>query len=312
MSNITQLLLKDEQNFIDVAKLTFYASTTITLESAFALFINLYLLSCSHYLRKPIKMNLRLCINLTAANAACAFFYMISNLINVIIPTINGNNQIVSHCISLLVECLKISMFFASLFILLALAINHYVGIIYPFYRILLFLAYIVPILFFISLYSIMPGGFRNKEAFGFLTLKGCVGANIMSKFFVRLITVIPFILFVAIIVSLYIHIVIHMKKVISMGNFIHVMKLIIDAFIYASRLVEIRYSTWIFKIKLKSLLTGKRQNEDVLPNEFTKYVNETIENNENHRNIYTREANPLTGRKSFIGDIKEAPNCDF
>lgn len=45
MSNITQLLLKDEQNFIDVAKLTFYASTTITLESAFALFINLYLLS---------------------------------------------------------------------------------------------------------------------------------------------------------------------------------------------------------------------------------------------------------------------------
>lgn len=58
--------------------------------------------------------------------------------------------------------------------------------------------------------------------------------------------------------------------------------------------------------------VTGKRQNEDVLPNEFTKYVNETIENNENHRNIYTREANPLTGRKSFIGDIKEAPNCDF
>lgn len=31
-----------------------------------------------------------------------------------------------------------------------------------------------------------MPGGFRNKEAFGFLTLKGCVGANIMCNYFIH------------------------------------------------------------------------------------------------------------------------------
>lgn len=71
-------------------------------------------------------MNLRLCINLTAANAACAFFYMISNLINVIIPTINGNNQIVSHCISLLVEVFYFYYFFNYIFNNLLVILKNY------------------------------------------------------------------------------------------------------------------------------------------------------------------------------------------
>uniref|UniRef100_A0A0M3HUF7 G_PROTEIN_RECEP_F1_2 domain-containing protein n=1 Tax=Ascaris lumbricoides TaxID=6252 RepID=A0A0M3HUF7_ASCLU len=339
----------DDSTSLDIGTLTYYASTLITTESAAALIINLYILNCSRYLRRPIGVNLRLCVSLTAADAACALFYMTSNLINVIIPTLINRAQIVSHCISLLVECLKIATFFVSVFILLALAINHYVGIVHPLYRhaittnavrTTILLAYVVPMLFFIGLYSVMPGGFRNHRAFGFFSADGCEGADIMTKFPVRLITVIPFIIFVITIAFLYFHIVIHMRAVnkdpmlhegsirkkrscnrrllttlvllagsaalgwlptlfghivfcsecfIRLSGYplmfllifcqvINVFKLIVDGFVYANRMVEIRYSIWIFHSSCKKLITGQNEKEERMPKEFVRYLNDTIE----------------------------------
>uniref|UniRef100_A0A914RIN8 G-protein coupled receptors family 1 profile domain-containing protein n=1 Tax=Parascaris equorum TaxID=6256 RepID=A0A914RIN8_PAREQ len=178
--NTTRETTQNDSTSLDIATLTYYASILITTESAAALVINLYILNftdlslqCSRYLRRPIGVHLRLCVSLTAANAACALFYMTSNLINVIIP-----------------KCLKIATFFVSVFILLALAVNHYVGIVHPLYRhaittnavrTTILLAYVAPMLFFIGLYSVMPGGFRNHRAFGFFSADGCEGADIMS-----------------------------------------------------------------------------------------------------------------------------------
>ncbi|GMT07201.1 hypothetical protein PENTCL1PPCAC_29375, partial [Pristionchus entomophagus] len=306
---------------------------------------------CSRYLRRPIGVNLRLCVSLTASDALCAFFYITMFILNVFIP------DSVSMCFILLIEVCKYSTFFASVFTLLALALNHYVGIVYPLRRHVItaktarcamILAYIVPFAFFLALFTIMEKGFRAGETFSFFDReRGCSNAKISDSQAFRLMVVIPFILVVLTLSFLYGHILIHMGRVQkdpllqqSTGNTnstkrssnrkllmtlvllagsaclgwlptviqymvtcpscilpvepkarmvlgassmsLHILKLIMDAFIYSSRLIEIRYSMFVFsgvmKNKLRTLL-GLRADSGPPPSEFTRYLSETKEN---------------------------------
>ncbi|KAK5984809.1 G protein-coupled receptor rhodopsin family and GPCR rhodopsin 7TM domain-containing protein [Trichostrongylus colubriformis] len=358
----------EEDVLFDIAS-SIYPSVLLTVVSIIALTVNLYLLNCSRYLRRPIGVNLRLCVSLTASDALCAFFYILTYMINVILQ------DLLSNCWSLLLEVFKLATFFASVFTLLALAINHYIGIVHPLHRHVITptsvrcaiaLAYFVPSTVLLVMFCTVPGGFRAPIAFAFFSKDGCKGGQILRNIVVRWILVAPFIVFVLLIAFLYLHILVHMHKISKdpllkaqknkrmtnrkllvtimllagsaclgwlpttvlyvlicdgcifqlslratmylgiLSHLLHVSKLIADAFIYASRLVEIRYAMWTFHASIHkriNALFGWKPLPRPIPREFTRYLSETIE----HRSIRNKRAHVVqnkfagTARKSSV-----------
>ncbi|CAD6193298.1 unnamed protein product [Caenorhabditis auriculariae] len=319
-----------------------FSAVGMTALSTVALIVNLYLLICSRYLRRPIGVNLRLCVSLTASDALCAVFYILTFLVNVFF------RGYVSDCISLLLEVCKLSTFTASVFTLLALALNHYVGIVYPLQRnaitpktvkSAIIIAYLIPLSAYLALFVIFPGGLRANPGFSIVSLDGCRDTTIYRNSVFRCTLVAPFIFFVILISFLYLHILCHMRHIakdpllktnnkskrtnrkllvtlmllagsacvgwlptslnfvmpiiLPMSNqariyagfisqTLHVGKLLADAFIYASRLVEIRYAMWMFNSNFCSYLshfTGTKNYDRNVPQEFVRYLSETKEN---------------------------------
>ncbi|RCN53594.1 hypothetical protein ANCCAN_00088, partial [Ancylostoma caninum] len=84
------------------------------------------------------------------------------------------------------------------------------------------------------------------------------------------------------------------------LSHLLNVLKLIADAFIYASRLVEIRYAMWMFHSHVCqrfSNVFGWKPLPRTIPPEFSRYLSETKE----HRSVRTKRANiihkTLSGR---------------
>ncbi|CAJ0584036.1 unnamed protein product, partial [Mesorhabditis spiculigera] len=343
-----------------------YGALILTVLSAIALVVNIYILNCSRFLRRPIGVNLRLCVTLTAADALCAFFYITSFTINFFVP----EKYRPSTCWSLLVEALKLATFFASVFTLLSLALNHYVGIVYPLRRhiitsktvkMAIILSFLVPLAATLTIFSVHPSGFRSGRAFGFFVQDGCATARVLQDVFVRWIFVVPFILIVLLLSFLYLHIIFHMSTMAKdplltannnnnrskrstnrkllvtlmmlagsacvgwlpttvmyvllctdcvfpqarsfymmlsiIAQSLNVLKLIFDAFIYASRLIEIRYSIWAFNVAVRSNLTvwNHRHSDATVPSEFSKYVTDTKDNKKDRQHLAALDAPSVT-----------------
>ncbi|CAO4383441.1 unnamed protein product [Caenorhabditis nigoni] len=321
-----------------------FSAITMTLFSIAALLVNLYLLSCARNLRRPVSVNLRLCVFLLACDALCSMCYILTYLINIFFSHF-------SNCISLLLEVIKMTTFTASVVTLAALALNHYVGIVYPLHRNFftprivrwtVILAYIIPLTTYLLIFTIFPGGLRAHKAFAFFDNNGCEGLQIYRNNYFRATLVGPFIFFIFMLSFLYLHILIHMRElsrdpllannttrrnnrkllitilllagsacigwlpttinflvpmIITLqkrarlylgifAQFLHVAKLLADAFIYASRLIEIRYAMYVSNqsVKLWIMRTFRieltdEKSSSTVPPQFQKYLSETNEN---------------------------------
>uniref|UniRef100_A0A914XLA6 G-protein coupled receptors family 1 profile domain-containing protein n=1 Tax=Plectus sambesii TaxID=2011161 RepID=A0A914XLA6_9BILA len=330
----------------------FWASMFILAEATIALIVNLYLLFATRWLRKPVTVTLLLCVSLTASDALCALCYMSSMIIDVLLPQAYDRQTFVSNCWSLLLEACKLAAFLASVLHLLALALNHYIGIVHPLRRQIvtrgsvraaIVVAYALPLVAFLLVFSAVPDlGFRAPRAWAFFRIDGCESNAMNQMLAYRLFVVAPFITFVVIVTYLYAGILIHLRQtrqetliirsvstrsesnnrrsdrkllftlillagsavvgwLPTMVNFIiicrkcvlplsgtvaiiigfatqalNILKLIIDAFIYASRLVEIRYALWAMHSDFRKCITGYQLATDGVPREFHRYLNET------------------------------------
>ncbi|CCD67836.2 G-protein coupled receptors family 1 profile domain-containing protein [Caenorhabditis elegans] len=338
MSAYEEALARYDNNLIN------FSAVTMTIFSITALLVNVYLLNCARYLRRPVSVNLRLCVFLLACDALCSLCYIFTYLINIFFSHF-------SNCASLLLEVIKMSTFTASVVTLSALAFNHYVGIVYPLHRnaitprivkLTVILAYAIPMSIYLAIFTIFPGGLRAPIAFAFFNREGCMGNAIYRNNFFRASLVCPFIFFIFMLSFLYMHIVIHMRKisrdpllnnknnrrnnrkllitilllagsacagwlptslnfllplVITMptrgrlylgilAQFLHVVKLLADAFIYARRLIEIKYAIFVFNQKTKHQILRKlrirhanEKEQTYVPPEFQRYLIETKEN---------------------------------
>ncbi|EGT59380.1 hypothetical protein CAEBREN_19150 [Caenorhabditis brenneri] len=342
MSNETTIASSQELSPFE-NNLVNFSAVTMTITSITALIVNLYLLNCARYLRRPVSVNLRLCVFLLACDALCSLCYIFTYLINIFFSHF-------SNCASLLLEVIKMSTFTSSVVTLFALAFNHYVGIVYPLHRNAItpktvkwtiILAYVVPLSIYLSIFTIFPGGLRAPIAFAFFDREGCQGNLIYRNNVFRLSLVCPFIFFIAMLSFLYLHILIHMRQIsrdplLSNNNyrrnnrkllitilllagsasvgwlptsltfvlplmfnvprrarlyfgilaqFLHVVKLLADAFIYARRLIEIKYAIYVFNRKMKFAIYRKlhiafdEKEESYIPRDFQKYLSETKEN---------------------------------
>ncbi|CAJ0583915.1 unnamed protein product, partial [Mesorhabditis spiculigera] len=327
-----------------------YGALILTVLSAIALVVNIYILNCSSFLRRPIGVNLRLCVTLTAADALCAFFYITSFTINFFVP----EKYRPSTCWSLLVEALKLATFFASVFTLLSLALNHYNG--NQSSRSSYHSPQHLP-----SSASILVVSAADEHSILLFKMDVLPQEFYVKDVFVRWIFVVPFILIVLLLSFLYLHIIFHMSTMAKdplltannnnnrskrstnrkllvtlmmlagsacvgwlpttvmyvllctdcvfpqarsfymmlsiIAQSLNVLKLIFDAFIYASRLIEIRYSIWAFNVAVRSNLTvwNHRHSDATVPSEFSKYVTDTKDNKKDRQHLAALDAPSVT-----------------
>ncbi|PAV77692.1 hypothetical protein WR25_11362 [Diploscapter pachys] len=263
----------------DIYSFTTISSICLTFCATIVLFAHTYLLLASRYLRKPISVNLQLCISLTLADLLCAVFYILTYTVNVFFF------GAVSNCVSLLIEVVKLAMFASSVFTLLFLAVNHYVG--NEIFRVLLVAPFIIFVLLLVLLYGHIL--FHMKKVTTDPLLQNCNNKRTGKKLNVTLVllvgsacigwlpTTLNFVLPMVVELNL------TWKIILGVGTqVLHVLKLLADAFIYARRLVEVRCAMWMLDSAILSrvnCLLGRRDYVRSTPQEFTKYLSETREN---------------------------------
>ncbi|XP_046391716.1 beta-3 adrenergic receptor-like [Ischnura elegans] len=154
------------------------SASVLILFCVITLACNAVILASVSWIRRPMSPTLSLSISLAAADAYNALFLGTGLLVNSLLPRVIGESvEDMAHgrCILLGFEALRVGGIFVSVAHLLALAVNHYLGILRPLHyaatltpritTILIIFLWKIPIAFFFVYFSSISGqGFQSPH----------------------------------------------------------------------------------------------------------------------------------------------------
>jgi hypothetical protein len=117
--------IDDDLNIVVIANV-FIAILVIT--ALIAMIVNVVVFVSVHWIRRPMPPILKMSISLAAADALSSSIFAVTLLINTYLPTIGINLR----WLEIIMEMMKLSGILVTVTHLLALSLNHYIGILKP------------------------------------------------------------------------------------------------------------------------------------------------------------------------------------
>ncbi|XP_046997116.1 beta-3 adrenergic receptor-like [Schistocerca americana] len=155
---------------VPVRLLYLYSVPALLLLCAASVAVNARVLVAARWLRRPLSPTLRISLSLAAADAFASTMFAAGLLLNSLLKA--AAHQQVNECLLLTVEALRLSGIIATVAHLLALATNHYLGILRPLHypaimtprntSASIVVLWLLPAAFFFGYFSLVPGqGFQ-------------------------------------------------------------------------------------------------------------------------------------------------------
>ncbi|KAF8763763.1 Beta-4C adrenergic receptor like protein [Argiope bruennichi] len=189
------------QDEIDLRKLYRVVVPIMLIVCVLSLVFNLIILLSVRWVRKSLSPTLLLSLSLAVADAYASLVIGVGLVVNSLLPIVYGVDMgPFSNCYVLVLEAFRLGGMVVAVFHLLALAINHYIGILRPLHYAAtvtrgtvawaITCMWIFPVVFFLAYFSLVPeDGFRSPycSTYDFL-LRIPFRLTVSTLFFVPLI----------------------------------------------------------------------------------------------------------------------------
>ncbi|XP_067140189.1 adrenocorticotropic hormone receptor-like [Centruroides vittatus] len=206
----------DNENQVNLRELYSVFIPVMLTGCVLSLLVNLVILVCVRYVRRPLKPTLCFSISLSITNAYAMTVLAIGLIVNSLLPTVYGwKMEPFYNCYFLALEAFRMGGLIASVLHLLALAVNHYIGILRPLHyaatvtrgaaRMTIIAIWIIPLLFFFIYFSSVP-------AEGFQALN-CLKVDFLFASTYRLTVSLLFFMPLLMMTFMYIHIFLAFRK---------------------------------------------------------------------------------------------------
>lgn len=158
----------------NIDELYLYGTPALILFCIISIIVNIRVLLCVFWIRRPLSPTLYISLSLAGADAFTSSILGIGLVLNSFIPIGLGINLQGIDCFLLALEAVRVGGVIITVFHLMALAVNHYLGILKPLhylsiltYRnttILLVLLWVLPISFFALYFNLIENdGFQSE-----------------------------------------------------------------------------------------------------------------------------------------------------
>ncbi|XP_015608084.1 trace amine-associated receptor 8a [Cephus cinctus] len=155
-------------------KLYLYCTPPLIFLCILSVAINLRILLSVHWIRRPLSPTLHISLSLAAADAFSGIALAVGLIMNSFIPIALGHTLSGVQCFLMGLEAVRLGSIIITVAHLMALAVNHYLGILRPLHYLsimthrnttfLIVLLWILPLSFFLAYFSLVENeGFQSK-----------------------------------------------------------------------------------------------------------------------------------------------------